>query len=37
MAALRPQTLSALGELQGVGSKKREAYGEAFLSVIRRH
>ncbi len=37
MAALRPATLRALGELGGVGARKLEAYGEAFLGVIRQH
>ncbi len=36
MAALRPQTLSQLGEVQGVGAKKLDAYGQAFLDTIRR-
>jgi ATP-dependent DNA helicase RecQ len=35
MTALRPQTLSALGEVQGVGARKLEAYGAAFLEAIR--
>nr|WP_120718100.1 DNA helicase RecQ [Tsuneonella amylolytica] len=35
MAALRPATRSALGEVQGVGAKKLEAYGDAFVEVIR--
>jgi ATP-dependent DNA helicase RecQ len=36
MAASRPQSLAALGALSGVGAKKLEAYGGAFLAVIRR-
>ncbi len=36
MAVLRPQTLSQLGEVQGVGAKKLDAYGPAFLETIRR-
>ena len=36
MAGLKPQTLSALGELPGVGARKLEAYGDAFLTVIRQ-
>ena len=36
MAALRPASLSAMGEISGVGAKKLDAYGDAFLSVIRR-
>ena len=37
MAETRPASLAALGELGGVGSRKLEAYGDAFLSVIRQH
>ena len=37
MAQLRPATLSALGEVSGVGARKLEAYGDAFLTVIRAH
>ena len=37
MAAVRPSTPAELGEVNGVGSRKLEAYGEAFLAVIRRH
>ena len=35
MAALRPQTRSQLGEIAGVGAKKLDAYGAAFLEAIR--
>jgi ATP-dependent DNA helicase RecQ len=35
MAGLKPRTLSAMGELPGVGARKLEAWGEAFLGVIR--
>ena len=35
MAQLRPASLAALGEVGGVGTRKLEAYGEAFLAVIR--
>jgi ATP-dependent DNA helicase RecQ len=37
MTAVRPSTLAELGEVNGVGSRKLEAYGEAFLAVIRQH
>ena len=37
MAQARPASLAALGEVGGVGARKLEAYGEAFLSVIRQH
>jgi len=30
----RPQTLSALGEVSGVGERKLERYGEAFLDAL---
>ncbi len=35
MAEVRPTTLSALGEISGVGARKLEAYGAAFLAVLR--
>ena len=37
MAAIRPGTLAEMGAISGVGSRKLEAYGEAFLAAIRRH
>ena len=37
MAGLRPQTRALLGELPGIGAKKLDAYGDAFLAVIRQH
>jgi ATP-dependent DNA helicase RecQ len=37
MATARPQSLSQLGEIAGVGARKLEAYGEAFLAVLRQH
>jgi ATP-dependent DNA helicase RecQ len=37
MAAVRPSSLSELGTISGVGARKLEAYGDAFLAVIRRH
>ena len=37
MAASRPADLAALGAISGVGAKKLEAYGGAFLGVIRRY
>jgi len=36
MAALRPATRGAMGTIAGVGAKKLEAYGQAFLDAIRR-
>ena len=36
MAATRPQSLSELSEIGGVGARKLEAYGDAFLTVIRQ-
>ncbi|MHA3841834.1 DNA helicase RecQ [Sphingomonas aestuarii] len=35
MAMARPESLSALGQVPGVGAKKLEAYGDDFLRVIR--
>ena len=34
---VRPADLAGLGAISGVGAKKLDAYGDAFLSVIRRH
>ena len=36
MATERPATLDAMGTIPGVGAKKLEAWGEAFLAVIRQ-
>ncbi|MGE3692872.1 MAG: DNA helicase RecQ [Novosphingobium sp.] len=36
MAARRPADLAELGEVGGVGARKLQAYGEAFLAVIRQ-
>jgi ATP-dependent DNA helicase RecQ len=35
MASGKPQSLDALGRISGVGARKLEAYGDAFLAVIR--
>jgi ATP-dependent DNA helicase RecQ len=35
MASARPTTLEAMGRISGVGARKLEAYGGAFLGVIR--
>lgn len=35
MAAMRPQTLDEFAELPGVGQRKLENYGAAFLQVLR--
>ncbi|HYD24892.1 MAG TPA: DNA helicase RecQ [Croceibacterium sp.] len=37
MAAARPLTPAALGAISGIGASKLEAYGDAFLAVIRQH
>jgi ATP-dependent DNA helicase RecQ len=37
MAQARPASLAALGEIGGVGARKLDAYGEAFLRVIREN
>jgi len=37
MAANRPATPSEMAELSGMGERKLEAYGDAFLAVIRQH
>ena len=35
MVTVRPANLGALGRITGVGARKLEAYGDAFLSVIK--
>ncbi|MFS0738002.1 DNA helicase RecQ [Sphingomonas sp. 1P06PA] len=35
MAAHRPETLHGLGQISGVGARKLEAFGDAFLQVLR--
>jgi ATP-dependent DNA helicase RecQ len=37
MAASRPATLAQLGAIPGIGARKLEAYGDAFLAAIRGH
>jgi len=37
MAARRPATLAQMRDIPGIGARKLEAYGEAFLTAIRRH
>jgi ATP-dependent DNA helicase RecQ len=37
MAGLKPRNLAELGEIGGVGARKLEAYGQAFLHAIRAH
>ena len=35
MASAKPRTIEAMGRIGGVGARKLEAYGDAFLAVIR--
>ena len=37
MATIKPRTLAQLGEITGVGRRKLEAYGEAFLDVLKQY
>ncbi|MFZ2240691.1 MAG: DNA helicase RecQ, partial [Gordonia amarae] len=37
LATHRPATLDQLGDISGIGEKKRETYGEAVLEVIAEH
>jgi ATP-dependent DNA helicase RecQ len=37
MASDRPQTIGGMRRITGVGEKKLQAYGDAFLSVIKGH
>ncbi|WP_136685013.1 DNA helicase RecQ [Falsirhodobacter xinxiangensis] len=36
MASMRPATLDQMGKVSGVGAKKLESYGEAFLAVVNQ-
>ncbi|MET1754240.1 DNA helicase RecQ [Novosphingobium sp. RD2P27] len=36
MASARPSSLSEMGRICGIGSRKLDAYGDAFLAVIRQ-
>jgi ATP-dependent DNA helicase RecQ len=35
MAALKPRNRSEMGQVSGVGERKLDAYGDAFLDAIR--
>ncbi|MFM2301047.1 MAG: helicase RecQ, partial [Pseudomonadota bacterium] len=37
LATARPQSLSEMGEIAGIGARKLEAHGDAFLAIIRQH
>ncbi len=37
MAAARPTSLAEMAAIGGVGTRKRDAYGDRFLAVIRAH
>ncbi|MGJ3648494.1 DNA helicase RecQ [Sphingomonas sp. GlSt437] len=37
MAALKPASRAAMAAITGVGERKLDAYGEAFLAVVRDH
>ena len=37
MLDARPMSLEAMHELSGVGDRKLDAYGMAFLEVIQQH
>jgi ATP-dependent DNA helicase RecQ len=37
MASERPATMFSLGRITGIGARKLEAYGEAFLTVLNGH
>jgi ATP-dependent DNA helicase RecQ len=37
MASSRPSTVHQLSQISGVGSRKLDAYGAAFLDVIKQH
>ena len=37
MCTLRPLDMAGFGAVSGVGARKREKYGDAFLRIIRDH
>ncbi|GAA0267197.1 DNA helicase RecQ [Alteraurantiacibacter aestuarii] len=37
MASRRPGSLDAMGTISGIGARKLEAYGDAFLAIIRQY
>jgi len=37
IAAMKPASLAALGTISGVGNRKLDAYGDAFLQVVRQY
>ncbi len=37
MVKIRPQNLTELAKISGVGEAKREKYGEIFLEIVRNH
>jgi ATP-dependent DNA helicase RecQ len=37
MAAKRPTSVTAFGDIHGVGQAKLDRYAEAFIPVIRQH
>ena len=37
IAAQRPASLGELGRIAGIGTRKLDAYGDAFLQVVRQH
>ena len=37
MTTARPDSLAAMSGISGVGARKLEAYGDAFLAVIKQH
>jgi ATP-dependent DNA helicase RecQ len=37
MASVKPNSLETMGRINGIGGRKLEAYGEAFLRVIREY
>ncbi len=36
MASVRPATMSAMAKISGIGARKLDTYGDAFLTVIRQ-
>lgn len=37
LASIRPTTIEEFGNINGIGSYKKEAYGEGFVQLIKKH
>ncbi len=37
LSSIRPTTVEAFGEISGIGTYKKDAYGEGFVKLIKKH